>query len=333
LEIGCIEFRMINMGSITDVSGVRVGHASDFEAITGCTVILFDNEAMGAVDLRGGGTSTRQIDGLLPYHSYGRVHGILLTGGSAYGLDAAGGVMKYLEEQGIGLDVGYGEIVPSVPTAVVFDLGIGNGKVRPNAEMGYRACLAASSLPIQEGSIGVGTGATIGKIFGVKTATKGGVGAASYSLENGTVIGVIVAVNAFGDVVDPKIGEIIAGVRDSPQGKEFLGSVDLFKRGFTRRLEPFENTTLAVIATNGKFSKGDLIRIARIGQTGITRVIMPSHTISDGDLVFAVSCGNHEGDGNAVGIIAAELISEAIIRAVKTARGLGGIPSWSDIRI
>lgn len=322
----------MNMGSITDVSGVRVGHASDLEAITGCTVILFDNEAIGAVDLRGGGTSTRQIDGLLPYHAYGKVHGILLTGGSAYGLDAAGGVMKYLEEQGIGLDVGYGKIVPSVPTAVVFDLGIGNGKVRPNAEMGYRACFNASRSPVEEGSIGVGTGATIGKIFGLETATKGGVGTASHRLDNGVIVGVIVVVNAFGDVVDPKIGEIIAGVRNSPQGKEFLGSVDLFKRGFTRRLEPFENTTLVVVATNAAFSKVELMRIARIGQTGITRVIMPSHTVTDGDLVFAVSCGNHEGDINAVGIIAAELISEGIIRAVKMARSLGGIPSWNDFR-
>ncbi len=323
---------MINMGSITDVPGVRVGHASDFEAITGCTVILFDKQATGAVDLRGGGTSTRQIDGLLPYHAYGRIHGILLTGGSAYGLDAAGGVMKYLEEQGVGLDVDYGQIVPSVPTAVIFDLGIGNGKVRPGADMGYRACLAASSSPVEEGSIGSGTGATIGKIFGVKTATKGGIGTASYTLENGIVIGVIVVVNAFGDVIDPKIGEIIAGVRNSSDGKEFLGSVDLFKRGFTRRVEPFQNTTLAVVATNAKFLKLELMRIARIGQTGITRVVTPSHTISDGDLVFAVSCGNIEGDANAVGIIAAELISEAIIRGVKKARSLGGIPSWNDIR-
>ena len=320
------------MGSITDVSGVRVGHFSDFEAITGCTVILFDKEATGAIDLRGGGTSTRQIDGLLPYHSYGRIHGILLTGGSGYGLDAAGGVVKYLEEQRVGLDVGYGEIVPSVPTAVIFDLGIGNGKVRPNAGMGYGACLNASASPLEEGSVGVGAGATIGKIFGLKTATKGGVGAASYSLENGTIIGVIVVVNAFGDVVDSRNGEIIAGVRNSPDGKEFLGTVDLFKRGFTQRLVPFENTTLAVIATNGKFLKGDLIRIARIGQTGITRVIMPSHTVTDGDLVFAVSCGVDEGDANAVGIAAAELISESIIRAVRAAKSLGGIPSWQDVR-
>jgi L-aminopeptidase/D-esterase-like protein len=323
---------MINMGSITDVPGVRVGHLSDFEAITGCTVILFDNEAIGAVDLRGGGTSTRQIDGLLPYHSFGKVHGILLTGGSAYGLDAAGGVMRYLEERGIGLDVGYGVVVPSVPAAVIFDLGIGNGRIRPNADMGYRACLAASSLPVEEGSIGAGTGATIGKLFGLKTATKGGIGTGSHMLGNGVILGVLVIVNAFGDVIDPEKREIIAGVRNSPDGKEFLNSVDLFKRGFTRKAEPFENTTLAVVATNARFSKSELLRIARIGQTGIAKVIAPVHTVSDGDLVFAVSCGDEKADANAVGIVAGELISEAIIRAVKTAKSLGGIPSWEDIK-
>ncbi|MGE5443206.1 MAG: P1 family peptidase [Ignavibacteriales bacterium] len=318
--------------SITDVPGVRVGHASDFEAITGCTVVLFDNEARGAIDLRGGGTSTRQIDPLLSYHSYGRIHGIFLTGGSAYGLDAAGGVMKYLEERGIGLDVGYGVVVPSVPTAVIFDLGIGNGKVRPTPEMAYKACLRASSSPIREGSIGAGTGATIGKLLGIRTATKGGIGSVSYDLGNGNVVGALVVVNAFGDVFDPKSGEIIAGVRNSQDGKEFPGSVNLFKQGVMRKLEPFESTTLAVIATNINFSKSELIRVARIGQTGIARVVFPSHTTSDGDLVFAVSCGNLEGDANVVGIIAAELISEAIIRAVKSAKNLGGIPSWKDIQ-
>jgi L-aminopeptidase/D-esterase-like protein len=318
--------------SITDVPGVRVGHASDFEAITGCTVVLFDNEARGAIDLRGGGTSTRQIDPLLSYHSYGRIHGIFLTGGSAYGLDAAGGVMRYLEERGIGLDVGYGVVVPSVPTAVIFDLGIGNGKVRPTPEMAYKACLSASSSPIQEGSVGAGTGATIGKLLGIRTATKGGIGSVSYNLGNGSILGVLVVVNAFGDVLDPKGREIIAGVRNSQDGKEFPGSVNLFKQGVMRKIEPSENTTLAVVATNINFSKSELIRVARIGQTGIARVVFPSHTTSDGDLVFAVSCGNLEGDANVVGIIAAELISEAIIRAVKSAKNLGGIPSWKDIR-
>lgn len=320
------------MGSITDVPGIKVGHASDFGAITGCTVILFNTEATGVIDFRGGGTSTRQVDPLTPYNAFGKIHGILLTGGSAYGLDAAGGVMKYLEERGIGLDVGYGSVVPSVPTAVIFDLGIGNGKIRPGDEMGLRACLDASSSPVEEGSIGVGTGATIGKLLGIKTATKGGIASLSYSLENGVIIGVLVVANAFGDVIDPEKGEIIAGVRNSPDGKEFLGSVDLFKKGFTRKMEPFENTTLAVIATNAKFSKPELTRVAAIGQTGIPRVISPAHTTSDGDLVFAVSCGNVQGDANAVGIIAAELVSEAVIRAVKAAKGTGGVPSWGEIQ-
>ncbi len=320
------------MGSITDVPGVRVGHASDFEAITGCTVLLFDNEATGAIDLRGGGTSTRQIDPLLDHHSYGKIHGILLTGGSAYGLDAAGGVMKYLEERRIGLDVGYGHVVPSVPTAVVFDLGIGNGKVRPDNPMGYSACLNASSSPTEEGSIGVGTGATIGKLLGVKQATKGGIGSTSYRLGNGIIVGVLVVVNAFGDIVDPKSGEILAGVRDSPDGKKFLGSVSLFKSGVTRRAEPFENTTLAVVSTNVKLSKPDLARVARIGQTGITRVVSPAHTTADGDLVFAVSCGDSVGDANIVGIIAGELVTQAIIKAVKTAKSIGGVPSYEILR-
>lgn len=320
------------MGSITDVPGVRVGHASDFEAITGCTVLLFDNEATGAIDLRGGGTSTRQIDPLLDHHSYGKIHGILLTGGSAYGLDAAGGVMEYLEERRIGLDVGYGQVVPSVPTAVVFDLGIGNGRVRPNNLMGYSACLNASSSPTEEGSIGVGTGATIGKLLGVKQATKGGIGSTSYRLGNGIIVGALVVVNAFGDIVDPKSGEILAGVRNSPDGKEFLGSVSLFKSGVTRRAEPFENTTLAVVLTNVKLSKPDLARVARIGQTGITRVVSPAHTTADGDLVFAVSCGDSVGDANIVGIIAGELISQAIIKAVKTAKSFGGVPCYETLK-
>jgi len=322
---------MISMGSITDVPGVRVGHASNFEAITGCTVILFDSSASGAVDFRGGGTSTRQVDSLLPFHAFGKIHGILLTGGSAYGLDAAGGVMKYLEENGKGLEVGNGSVVPSVPTAVIFDLGIGNGTIRPDVDMGYRACDNASHSTVQEGSLGVGTGATIGKLLGVRSATKGGVGTSSYQFEDQTILGVLVVVNAFGDVFSRRDGEIMAGVRNSTTGKGFLGTVNLIKSGVKKDVEPFQNTTIAVVVTNAHFSKPELIRIARIGQTGISRVINPAHTISDGDLVFAVSCGNLKDDANTIGVIAAELISEAIIRAVKNAKGLGGIPSWKDI--
>jgi L-aminopeptidase/D-esterase-like protein len=240
--------------------------------------------------------------------------------------------MKYLEEQRIGLDVGYGYVVPSVPTAVVFDLGIGNGNVRPDNLMGYSACLNASSSPPEEGSIGAGTGATIGKLLGIKHATKGGIGTTSFNLGNDIMIGVLVVVNAFGDILDPQNGAILAGVRNSPGGKEFLGSVNLFKSGVTRKAEPFENTTLAVVTTNVKLSKPNLARVARIGQTGITRVVSPAHTTADGDLVFAVSCGNSEGDVNVIGIIAGELISEAIIKAVKAAKSLGEIPSWEIIK-
>jgi L-aminopeptidase/D-esterase-like protein len=322
---------MIDMGLLTDVPGVMVGHVSNYEDITGCTVILFENSAEGVVDLRGGGTSTRQLDPLFSSHSYGSINGILLTGGSAYGLDAAGGVMRYLEERGIGLKVGYGMVVPSVPTAVIFDLGIGNGKRRPDSDMGYRACLNASTLGFEEGSVGVGTGATVGKLLGIKNATKGGVGSASYTLSDGVVVGALVVVNAFGDVVDPESGRIIAGVRDSSGGRDFPGSVNLLKQGVKWQVESFQNTTLAVICTNAKLNRSELKRVSKMGQTGIARVILPAHTVADGDLVFAVSCGELAGDPNVIGVVAAELVSEAIVRAVKKARGLGGIPSWSDI--
>lgn len=320
------------MGTITDVPGVKVGHASDFEAITGCTVILFDDPANGAVDLRGGGTSTRQIDSLLPHNTFGKVHGVLLTGGSAYGLDASGGVMRYLEEGGRGFKTGYGLVVPAVPTAVLFDLGIGNGKIRPDAEMGYEACLNANSDPVEEGSVGVGTGATVGKILGLNNAMKGGVGSASFTFENGDVVGVLVAVNSFGDVISSQDGGIIAGVRDPNDATRFLSTVNLVKREVKKELEPFMSTTLAIAVTNVRFSKEELFRISAIGQTGITRVISPSNTSADGDLVFTLSCGDSRGDANTFGIIAAELISEAIISAVKKARSLGAIPSWSDLQ-
>jgi L-aminopeptidase/D-esterase-like protein len=319
------------MGSITDVPGVRVGHASDFDAITGCTVILFDDVANGAVDLRGGGTSTRQIDSLLPHNTFGKIQGVLLTGGSAYGLDASGGVMRYLEERGQGFQTGYGLVVPAVPTAVLFDLGIGNGEIRPDAKMGYEACLKATSNPVEDGSVGVGTGATIGKLLGLKNATKGGIGSASYTFENGVVLGVLVAVNAFGDVISIEDGGIIAGVRNSNDGVKFLGTVNLVKSEVKKEFEPFMSTTLAVVVTNAGFSKQELFRISAIGQTGITRVISPSNTTADGDLVFAISCGDSQGDANTCGIIAAELISAAIISAVQKARSLGGIPCWRDI--
>jgi L-aminopeptidase/D-esterase-like protein len=320
------------MISITDIEGIRVGHASDFGAVTGCTVILFDKPAIGAIDLRGGGTSTRQIDSLLSHNTFGKVHAILLTGGSAYGLDASGGVMKFLEERNKGLSVGYGMVVPSVPTAVIFDLGIGNGRIRPDARMGYEACLNAGSSGVEEGSIGAGTGATIGKLLGLDHATKGGIGTSGYKFENGIIVAVLVVVNAFGDVVSPENGEIIAGVRTTPRGRKFAGTVNLLKQGVTFREDKSQNTTLAVVATNARFSKSELGRIANIAQTGLARVISPVHTIADGDVVIAVSCGEIEGDANLIGVIAAELTANAILRALHHSKGMGGIPSTEDLR-
>lgn len=320
------------MISITDIEGIRLGHASDFGAVTGCTVILFDKPAIGAIDLRGGGTSTRQIDSLLSHNTFGKVHAILLTGGSAYGLDASGGVMKFLEERNKGLSVGYGMVVPSVPTAVIFDLGIGNGRIRPDARMGYEACLNAGSTGVEEGSIGAGTGATIGKLLGLDHATKGGIGTSGYKFENGIIVAVLVVVNAFGDVVSPENGEIIAGVRTTPRGSKFAGTVNLLKQGVTFREDKSQNTTLAVVATNARFSKSELGRIANIAQTGLARVISPVHTIADGDVVIAVSCGEIEGDANLIGVIAAELTANAILRALHHSKGMGGIPSTEDLR-
>jgi L-aminopeptidase/D-esterase-like protein len=320
------------MISITDIEGISVGHASDFGAVTGCTVILFDNPAVGAIDLRGGGTSTRQIDSLLSHNTFGKVHAILLTGGSAYGLDASGGVMKFLEERNKGLSVGYGMVVPSVPTAVIFDLGIGNGRIRPDARMGYEACLNAESSGVEEGSIGAGTGATVGKLLGLDHATKGGVGTSGYKFENGVIVSALVVVNAFGDVVSPENGEIVAGVRTTPRGSKFAGTVNLLKQGVTFREDKSRNTTLAVVATNARFSKSELGRIANIAQTGLARVISPVHTIADGDVVIAVSCGEIEGDANLIGVIAAELTANAILRAVHHSKGLGGIPSTGDLK-
>lgn len=320
------------MGSIVDIEGIKVGHSSDFEAITGCSVLLFENPVTAAVDLRGGGTSTRQIDSLLAHNTFGKIHAILLTGGSAYGLDASSGVVRFLEERNIGLEVGHGLVVPSVPTAVIFDLGIGNGKRRPDAKMGHEACLNATSSLVQEGSIGVGTGATIGKLMGVKQATKGGIGTESYKLKSGATVAAIVVVNAFGDVVSSETGKIIAGVRDIEDETKFPGTVNLFKEGIIRRADTYQNTTLAVVATDANFSKSELLRISNIAQTGLAKVISPVHTVQDGDMVISVSAGERKEDVNLVGIIAAELTQKAIIRAVEQSTSLGGIPCSEELK-
>ncbi len=236
-----------------------------------------------------------------------------------------------MEQKNIGLDVGHGLVVPSVPTAVIFDLGIGDGRVRPDAQMGYEACLNAKSSSVEEGSIGVGTGATIGKLMGLRQATKGGVGTQSYKLESGVTIAVLVVVNAFGDIVSPETGQVIAGVRDSEDGQSFPGTVNLFKQGIIRRADSYQNTTLAVVVTDADLSKSELLRISNIAQTGLAKAISPVHTVQDGDMVISLSSGSKKEDVNLIGVVAAELIEKAIVRAVEQSSSLGGIPCSKDL--
>lgn len=316
------------MGKITDIPGVLVGHSSDFENATGCTVILFENSVTGCVDLRGGGTSTRQIDGLFSHHNVGAVNAILLTGGSAFGLNASSGVMRYLEEKGKGIKINRTTTVPSVPTAVIYDLGIGNSRIRPDDDMAYKACISAGH-EFEEGSVGAGTGATIGKYLGITNSTKGGIASLAYRLKNGLLIGVLTLVNSFGNVYD-RTGKIIAGVRDEKNNK-FLEIAGLIKEGVPQKSQSFQNTTICLICTNASFSKTELLRIAMLGSTGVTRTINPCHTISDGDLVFALSCGEKSARCNDIGILASELITESIIKTAKVSKGLHNIPGSAEV--
>jgi L-aminopeptidase/D-esterase-like protein len=311
---------------ITAVEGIQVGHASDCDACTGCTVILCEGGAVGGVDVRGWASGTRELDALGSH----QIHGILLAGGSAFGLDAAAGVMRYLEERGIGFDTGMTK-VPIVPGAILFDLGMGDSRIRPDAAMGYRACQAAGADRAEEGSVGVGTGATVGKLFGVRHAMKGGVGSASVELAGGLRVGALAAVNAFGDVRDPATGAILAGARDPDTGK-LADTVAQMKQGRLRRTFYMQSTTLAVIATNARLSKAEAILVARMGQGGLTRTISPVHTTFDGDVVFTLATGQVEGDVNLVGQVGGEMVVEAVLRAVKTATSLGGLPAYRDLR-
>jgi len=317
-------------GAITDVEGIRVGQVSDFEGLTGCTVILCGQGAVGGVDVRGSASGTRELDALRPLHLVEKVHGLLLAGGSAFGLEAAAGVMEYLEEQGIGFDVGVTK-VPIVPAAILFDLAIGDPRRRPDRTMGYQAALSASSGPVEEGSVGAGTGATVGKLFGMRYAMKGGIGTASVRLTGGLIVGALVVVNAFGDVLDPSTGRILAGVRDPKDGRRLPGTVSLIKAGVRRNRFGGESTTLAVVATNAILTKVEATKVAQMGHDGLARTIAPVHTTLDGDVVFALATGRVPGEVNAVGSAAAEAVAEAVVRAIKKAKGLGGIPAYNDL--
>lgn len=325
--------------SILDIRGLLVGQAQDMEALTGVSVVIAPKGAAAGASIRGGGSGTRETTLLDPHTTVDAIHAIVLSGGSAFGLDAAGGVMAWLEEQGIGFDVGVTK-VPLVPQAILFDLGIGNPKVRPDKAMGYTACQKATSEYLEQGCVGAGTGATIGKFLGADFAMKSGIGSASCVLSNGFAVAALVAVNAMGDVYEN--GRIIAGLRDADghfadtckamlsqaednsQLEEDAQALLSFQKG--------KNTTIGIIATNGCFTKAQAAKIADMGHQGLVRAIRPAHTTVDGDTLFALATGEMPGSVDAAGEMAAIVVERAIIKAVKSAVSLGNLPAWQDLQ-
>ncbi|MEI6289395.1 MAG: P1 family peptidase [Chloroflexota bacterium] len=325
--------------SITDVPGIEVGQAQDFDALTGVSVILCRKSAVGGVDVRGGAPGTRETDLLNPLNLVEKVHAIVLAGGSAFGLDSAGGVMKYLEEQKIGFNTGAAR-VPIVPAAILFDLAIGRADIRPTAEMGYLAASMASTAKPQEGNFGAGTGASVGKMFGNAGAMKSGIGTASMDIGGGVIVGAIAAVNAYGDVVDPGSGEIVAGARSTSLGPIKLGSTGYFANSLEtmktyagRMIEGLamrSNTVIGVVATNALLTKAETNKVAQMAHDGLARAIRPAHTMVDGDTIFALSTGRQKADVSLVGAFAAEVFAEACLNAVRAAAGAGGLPGLAD---
>ncbi len=313
------------MKGLTDIPGIKVGHISDYDALTGCTAILCEQGAVGGVDVRGSATGTEEIETLNPAHVTPHVHGILLAGGSAFGLEAASGVRRYLENRGFGFETGAAK-VPIVAAAILYDLGIGKPNVRPTLAMGEAAAAAASTDAVKEGCVGAGTGATVGKILGMKQAMKGGVGTFTVTLPGGVLVSALAAVNAFGDVRDPANGKIVAGARRAADSREFADTVEEMKRrgavgGFGGR-----NTTLVVVATNARLNKVEANHLARVASLGMARTVYPVNTMFDGDTVFALALGDRAANINTLGVAAAEAVAESILRAVKLARTMGGVP-------
>lgn len=316
------------MRGLTDIPGILVGHASDYDAITGCTAILCERGAVAAADLRGAASGTEELDLLDPLNMTPGIHAVVFSGGSAFGLETASGVRRWLEHKGIGFETPHGR-VPLVFGAILYDLGIGKATVRPTRESGEIAAGAAGAGAVSEGSVGAGTGATVGKALGMKHAMKSGIGTFTVALDgrySGVLVSALAAVNAAGDVRDPKTGKIVAGARRSPESMEFADSSALVKAGtpagFVRG-----NTTLVAVATNASFSKTEAKRLAQLGSLGMARTISPLNTQADGDLVVALSLGTMSAPIDAVGVAAAEAVEQAILRAVRTAWALGGVPA------
>lgn len=318
-------------GAITDVAGIRVGHFTETRRPTGCTVVLAEAGAVGGVDVRGAAPGTRETDLLSPLNLVERVHAVVLAGGSAFGLASAEGVVRWLEARGIGHPVG-GVRVPIVPAAILYDLGIGDPRIRPDADAGQAACEAARATAPAEGSVGAGAGATVGKLCGLARAMKGGIGTAALRV-GGITVGAIVAVNAVGDVVDPTTGRIEAGLR-SPDGGRIVGTTASLLEGMIPGgLQAGMATTIGCVATDARLDKAQACKLAQMAHDGLARTIDPVHTMFDGDTIFALATGRSDRTGNlsALGAIAAAVVAAAVLRAVREARGLPGIASVREL--
>lgn len=315
---------------ITDIEGIKIGHAQDLDAATGCTVIMCEKGATAGVDVRGGSPGTRETDLLNPVNLVQQIHAVVLSGGSAFGLDSASGVMQYLEENDIGFDVQVTK-VPIVCGAVLFDLTCGDYKVRPDKEMGYKACLNATNKECPNGNIGAGTGATVGKILGPETTMKGGLG--TYAVQVGDLqVGAIVAVNCLGDVIDPETGEVIAGALNEDK-ETFASTEKIMEERYDNKKNLFSgNTTIGVIVTNGRFDKSQMNKVASMAHNGYARSMRPAHSIFDGDTIFTMATGEIEADINVVGFLAARVMERAVVNAVKNTTSLHGYKAHCDLK-
>jgi L-aminopeptidase/D-esterase-like protein len=315
---------------ITEVPGIRVGHATDAPGLTGVTVVLCDRPAVCGVELRGSASDVVGLDYLDPRHVVPAVNGAVLGGGSRFGEEAIAGVMRYLEERGIGFPV-TGTVVPHVPGAFLFDLGVGDVRARPTREMGYEAAARAAAGPVEEGNVGAGTGATVGKLHGLARAMRGGIGTASVRAGE-VVVGALVAVNAVGDVRDPETGALIAGTRDAARGDTLIDSARALRTGiFPARFAAPEHTTIGIVATSARLTPGGAGAVAELGLLGFARALSPPHTAFDGDTLLTLSAGDVPADVTVVGLAAADAVARAIVRAVRAATSLPGLPAARDL--
>lgn len=317
--------------TLTAVPGIRVGQVTNRTGATGCTVILCPPATVGGVDVRGGAPGTRETDLLRPMYRVEYVNAIALAGGSAFGLATADGVMRYLAANGVGYRTRTGHLVPIVPAAIVFDLGFGEGDVKPTSDDGYAACAAASDAPVEQGTIGAGTGCRVGAALGNAFSTKGGVGSSLIELDDGLVVAALVIVNSVGDVVD-ETGRILAGVRMPPDGAQFAGMLNILRHlpPAVPAADPHENTVIGVVATNARLNKNETNYVARMAHDGIARAVSPAHTAFDGDTLFALATGTHTADVSVAGAFAAEAVAQSIRNAVIHATSLADVKARRD---